>query len=128
MQNALAYAQAHFDDFVDELKDLLRIPSISTDPAYTDDVQRAAEWLVDHLHHLGVAHAETIATDGHPIVFAEHLVDEALPTVLVYGHYDVQPPDPLELWDSPPFEPVIKNGTLYARGTCDDKGQLFMHL
>ncbi len=128
MQNALAYAQAHFDDFVDELKDLLRIPSISTDPAYHDDVQRAAEWLVDHFHHLGVAHAEAIPTDGHPIVFAEHLVDEARPTVLVYGHYDVQPPDPLELWDSPPFEPVIKNGTLYARGTCDDKGQLFMHL
>ncbi len=128
MQNALAYAQAHFDDFVDELKDLLRIPSISTDPAYNDDVNRAAEWLVDHFHHLGVVDAEAIATDGHPIVFAEHLVDEACPTILVYGHYDVQPPDPLELWESRPFEPVIKNGTLYARGTCDDKGQLFMHL
>lgn len=128
MQKALAYAQAHFDDFVDELKDLLRIPSISTDPAYTGDVQRAARWLVDHFHHLGVAHAEAVSTDGHPIVFAQHFVDETRPTVLVYGHYDVQPPDPLEGWASPPFEPVIKNGTLYARGACDDKGQLFMQL
>ena len=128
MEDALAYAQAHYDDFVDELNDLLRIPSISTDPAYNDDVQHAAQWLVDHLKALGVVRAEAIATAGHPIVFAEHHVDPDRPTVLVYGHYDVQPPDPLELWDSPPFEPVIKNGTLYARGTCDDKGQLFMHL
>ncbi len=128
MEDALAYAQAHYDDFVDELDALLRIPSISTDPAYDDDVQRTAQWLVDHLKNLGVTHAEAIATAGHPIVFAEHHVDAARPTVLVYGHYDVQPPDPLELWESPPFEPVIKNGTIYARGTCDDKGQLFMHL
>lgn len=128
MEKALAYAQDHFDAFVDELGDLLRIPSISTDPAYNDDVQRTAQWLVDHLKRLGVAHAEAVETEGHPIVFAEHIVDESLPTVLIYGHYDVQPPDPLELWTSPPFEPVIKDDVLYARGTCDDKGQLFMHL
>ncbi len=128
MKDALAYAQAHHDDFVEELNDLLRIPSISTDPTYDADVQRAAGWLVDHLKSLGVAQAEAVATGGHPIVFARHIVDETRPTVLVYGHYDVQPPDPLDLWESPPFEPVIKNGDLYARGTCDDKGQLFMHL
>ncbi|MFQ5570923.1 MAG: dipeptidase [Rhodothermales bacterium] len=128
MDNALAYAQTHFDDFVNELEDLLRIPSISTDPTYQDDVQRAARWLADHFQELGTGHVEIVETGGHPIVFAEHHVDDALPTVLVYGHYDVQPPDPLELWNSPPFEPVRKEGILYGRGTCDDKGQLFMHL
>ncbi|GIV58205.1 MAG: hypothetical protein KatS3mg042_1118 [Rhodothermaceae bacterium] len=128
MEKALAYADAHFDGFVAQLQDLLRIPSISTDPAYAAEVRRAAGWLVDHFKAIGVAHAEAIDTDGHPIVYAEHPVDPALPTVLVYGHYDVQPPDPLELWTSPPFEPVIRDGVLYARGACDDKGQLFMHL
>lgn len=128
MQDALAYADAHFDQFVAELEDLLRIPSISTDPAYAGEVRRCAAWLVDHLKALGFQRAEAIKTPGHPIVYAEHIVDDSLPTVLIYGHYDVQPPDPLELWESPPFEPVRKNGTLYARGACDDKGQVFMHL
>ncbi len=128
MHKALDYAEAHFEDFVGQLEDLLRIPSISTDPEYAGDVRRAAEWLSVHLRHLGIAHVEVVPTDGHPIVYAEHLVDPARPTVLVYGHYDVQPPDPLERWESPPFEPVRKNGTLYGRGTCDDKGQAFMYL
>ncbi len=128
MQKALDYAHAHFDDFVAQLEDLLRIPSISTDSAYRADVHRGAAWLADHLREIGVATVEVVETEGHPIVFAEHRVDAARPTVLVYGHYDVQPPDPLDLWHSPPFEPVRKNGTLYARGACDDKGQLFMHV
>lgn len=128
MQQALTYAQAHFDQFVDQLEDLLRIPSISTDEAYADDVRRAAEWLADHFRRIGMQRAEVMETEGHPIVYAEHITDEARPTVLVYGHYDVQPPDPLELWTSPPFEPVRRDGNLYARGTSDDKGQAFMHV
>jgi len=127
MQDALSYAETHFDDFVSQLEELLRIPSISTDSEYAHEVQRAANWLADHFSAIGVQHVEVIATDGHPVVYAEHMVDDDRPTVLVYGHYDVQPPDPLELWTSPPFEPTRKNGTLYARGACDDKGQMFMH-
>ena len=128
MQDALSYARAHHKEFVDELKSLLRIPSISTDPAHSGDVERAASWLASHLEALGAMPASVAPTAGHPIVVADFLVDEALPTVLVYGHYDVQPPDPLQLWTSPPFEPVEKGGALYARGACDDKGQLFMHI
>ena len=127
MKEALTYAETHFDTFVGQLEDLLRIPSISTDSEYAHEVQRAARWLADHLSAIGINHVEVAATEGHPIVYAEHVVDPAKPTVLVYGHYDVQPPDPLELWTSPPFEPTRKNGTLYARGACDDKGQMFMH-
>lgn len=125
---ALAYSQANQSRFVAELIELLRIPSISTDPAYSDQVIQTADWLVDHLKGLGVKDAEAIQTRGHPIVVGSIMVDPACPTVLVYGHYDVQPPDPLDLWTSPPFEPVIQEGVLYARGACDDKGQMFMHL
>jgi acetylornithine deacetylase/succinyl-diaminopimelate desuccinylase-like protein len=128
MTSALDFARTHADRFESELEDWLRIPSISTDSAYKDDVRRAAEWLVENLKAIGIARAEIRSTNGHPIVYAEHIVDPDRPTVLVYGHYDVQPPDPLELWDSPPFEPVRKNGVLYARGSADDKGQLFMHV
>ena len=128
MNKALRYADAHFDAFVSQLEDLLRIPSISTDSAHAGDVRRCAEWLAAHLDEVGFQRAEAIDTDGHPIVYAEHVAGVDRPTVLVYGHYDVQPPDPLELWDSPPFEPVQKNDTLYARGACDDKGQMFMHV
>lgn len=128
MKNALAYADKHFETFVEQLEALLRIPSISTDPAYADEVRGAADWLADHFRDLGVETVEVIDTPGHPIVFAECRVGADRPTVLVYGHYDVQPPDPLDLWDSPPFTPVRKDNTLYARGACDDKGQLFMHV
>ena len=128
MQEPLAYVQDHFERFIAQLEDLLRIPSISTDAAYRDDVRRGAQWLVDHFHAIGIETAERIETGGHPVVYAEHHAGDDRPTVLVYGHYDVQPPDPVDLWDSPPFEPVRKNGTLYVRGACDDKGQLFMHL
>ena len=128
MQQALAYARDGLDRFTGELEDLLRIPSISTDPAFKADVRGCADWLVDHLREIGFEEAEAVETSGHPIVYAEHAAAEGAPTVLVYGHYDVQPPDPVELWDSPPFEPTRKDGKLYARGACDDKGQLFMHL
>ncbi len=126
--NALAYQKAHESRFVEELIDLLSIPSISTDPSYADHVSKSADWLVDHLKQLGVNNAESIPTEGHPIVIGDIEVNPERPTVLVYGHYDVQPPDPLDLWTSPPFTPVIRDGKLYARGACDDKGQLFIHL
>ncbi|SHK72587.1 dipeptidase [Rhodothermus profundi] len=125
---ALSYVETHFARFVEELKELLRIPSISTDPAYAAEVRRAAEWLAAHFQALGFPKVEVFETEGHPIVYAEYMAGAARPTVLVYGHYDVQPPDPLELWTSPPFEPEVRDGMLYARGACDDKGQLFMHV
>lgn len=128
MKQALNHAAAYNRRFVDELVELLRLPSISTDPAYAAEVEATADWLVGHFRKLGATSADLTATPGHPIVTAEFKVDDVLPTVLVYGHYDVQPPDPLELWHSPPFEPVIRGNRLYARGSCDDKGQLFMHL
>ena len=128
MQPALIYASERRDTFVEELKEFLRIPSISTDEEYFEDVRRGADWLVDQLTRIGVDAAERCETGGHPIVLAEHRAGDELPTVLIYGHYDVQPPDPLELWTTPPFEPRVRDGKLYARGSCDDKGQLFMHV
>jgi len=129
MHDALQYADAHLDDFTRELEELLRIPSVSTDPDHADDVERCAAWLADHFREIGMSGAEVIDTDGHPVVYAEHTAaPDHAPTVLVYGHYDVQPPDPLDLWNSDPFEPTRRDGALYARGACDDKGQLFMHL
>ena len=128
MEKALSYTDQHFDQFVDELKDFLRIPSVSTDPNHAGDVRKAAEWLANHMRALGIGTVDIMETAGHPIVYGEHMVDASAPTILVYGHYDVQPPDPLELWDSEPFDPQVRNGNLYARGSCDDKGQLFMHV
>lgn len=120
--------------FLDELLEMLRIPSVSADPKYKADVARNAEVVADSLRNAGCAKVEIYPTAGHPIVYGEHVFDASLPTVLVYGHYDVQPADPLELWESPPFEPVIKKtdihpeGAIFARGSCDDKGQMFMHV
>ncbi len=128
MNSALDYAAQNADTFVDQLKDILRIPSISTDSAYDADTRRAAEWFADDLRSIGIPTVEVMETGGHPIVYGEVGSDPQKPTVLVYGHYDVQPPDPLDLWDSPPFEPIEKNGDIYARGSCDDKGQAFMHV
>ncbi|PSQ79647.1 MAG: peptidase M20, partial [Bacteroidetes bacterium QS_1_63_11] len=125
MDTALSYAENHSDRFVDQLKELLRIPSVSTDSAYADEVERAAHWLSDHFDDIGMDHAEVIETDGHPLVYSEYITDPAKPMVVVYGHYDVQPPDPLDEWDTNPFEPTQRNSTLYARGACDDKGQMF---
>ncbi|MGB2476014.1 MAG: dipeptidase [Flavobacteriaceae bacterium] len=120
--------------YLNELISFLKIPSISADPAYNDAVETAAQWVAEALSKAGCQQVEVAPTKGHPIVYGEHLIDGNLPTVLVYGHYDVQPPDPLELWDSPAFEPVIKSteihpeGALFARGACDDKGQMYMHI
>lgn len=122
------YIESNKDRFLDELIELLKIPSVSADPAFGKDVHRAAELLSHRLIEIGIDKVEICPTAGYPIVYGEKIVDENLPTVLVYGHYDVQPADPIELWDSPPFEPVIKDGKIYARGACDDKGQMYMHV
>lgn len=132
--NVLDFVNNNKERFLEELKELLRIPSISADPAYKDDVKRMAEEVAKHLEKAGVDHVQIHQTPGHPIVYAEKILDKSLPTILVYGHYDVQPPDPLNLWESGPFEPVIKKtpnhpeGAIFARGACDDKGQMFMHI
>ncbi|WP_461097008.1 dipeptidase [Spirosoma luteolum] len=114
--------------FLGELLELLRIPSVSADSAFSGDVRRAAEFVRDKLSAAGLDKAQLFETAGHPIVYAEKIVDPARPTVLVYGHYDVQPADPYELWHTPPFEPTIRNERIYARGACDDKGQFYMHV
>ncbi|WP_462254033.1 dipeptidase [Ekhidna sp.] len=125
--SAISYIQENKDQFLNELLDLLRIPSVSADSKYAGDVRKAAEFLKERFDELGT-HVEICETAGYPIVYAEHIKDPNLPTVLVYGHYDVQPADPYELWDSPPFEPVVKNEKIYARGSADDKGQVYMHV
>jgi len=122
------------DRFLEELLDLLRIPSVSADSRHKADVKKAAEFIQAKLSEAGADKSEIYETEGHPIVYGEKMVSASAPTVLVYGHYDVQPPDPLNLWDSPPFEPVIKkteihpDGAIFARGSCDDKGQVYMHV
>ncbi|MBP8822721.1 MAG: dipeptidase [Flavobacteriales bacterium] len=122
------HIETNKDRFLAELLDLLRIPSVSADPKYKADVARCAEAVRLRMQEAGLDKVEVCATKGHPIVYGEKITDPGKPTVLVYGHYDVQPPDPMELWDSPPFEPVVKNGLIYARGSADDKGQFYMHV
>jgi acetylornithine deacetylase/succinyl-diaminopimelate desuccinylase-like protein len=134
MQNTQKYIQDSKDKFLNELIDLLKIPTVSADSAYAKEVIRGAEKVAEFLKDAGAEHVEICQTAGHPIVYGEKIIDPALPTVLVYGHYDVQPADPIELWTSPPFEPVVKKteihpeGAIFARGACDDKGQFFMHV
>ncbi|HLG02630.1 MAG TPA: dipeptidase [Bacteroidia bacterium] len=128
------YITANKDRFVSELFELLRIPSVSADPKFKADVLRTAEAVRDRLEAAGATGCELCPTSGYPVVYGEKIIDAKLPTVLVYGHYDVQPPDPLDLWTSPPFEPTIRktpvhpDGAIFARGACDDKGQMFMHV
>lgn len=122
------YLESNQDRFLDELFELLRIPSVSADGAYKNDVIRAAKFVEQSLLKVGVDHVEICETAGFPIVYGEKIVDPNLPTVLVYGHYDVQPADPLHLWDTPAFEPEIRNGKIFARGACDDKGQFYIHI
>lgn len=122
------YISNNKDRFLSELFEWLKIPSVSADSRHKGDVRKAAEFLKARFSELGVDKVEICETKGHPIVYAEKIIDPSKPTVLVYGHYDVQPADPLNLWDSPPFEPVIKNDKIYARGACDDKGQVYMHV
>ena len=128
MNEHKAYIDQNKDRFINELLDLLRIPSVSADPKYKNDVLRTAEEVKKRLIEAGADKVEICPTKGYPIVYGEKFLDAKLPTVLVYGHYDVQPADPLDLWTSPPFEPVIKDGKIYARGACDDKGQMYMHV
>jgi acetylornithine deacetylase/succinyl-diaminopimelate desuccinylase-like protein len=126
--SSIDYIKDNKQKFLDELFDLLRLPSVSADPAYKNDVLKTAEFVKNSLISAGADNVEVCETAGYPIVYGEKIIDPKLPTVLVYGHYDVQPADPLELWDSPAFEPVIKNEKIYARGACDDKGQMYMHV
>lgn len=134
MQKVQKYLKDNQKRFLEELLDLLRIPSVSADPAFAKDVQKTAKFVANNLKKAGADNVEICETKGHPIVYADKIIDKNLPTVLVYGHYDVQPADPIELWTSPPFEPVIKKtkihpkGAIFARGSCDDKGQMFMHV
>jgi len=134
MNTFKSYINQHQNRFLEELFALIRIPSISADSAYATHMQKAAEVVADELSAAGCTHTELCPTKGYPIVYGEKIIDSKLPTVLVYGHYDVQPPDPLELWETPPFEPEIRKtdlhpeGAIFARGACDDKGQLFMHV
>jgi acetylornithine deacetylase/succinyl-diaminopimelate desuccinylase-like protein len=123
-----AYQDQHKERYLAELLDLLRIPSISARSEHKADMQKCAVAVRQHLVQAGVDKAEVYPTDGHPVVYGEKIIDKTKPTVLVYGHYDVQPPDPLELWHSGPFDPVIRDGKIYARGSADDKGQFFMHV
>ena len=134
MSDTQNYIQENKERFLEELKDLLRIASISADPAYKNEVLNCAEAVAKYLKNAGAENVEICETKGYPVVFGEKLIDKNLPTVLVYGHYDVQPADPLELWESGPFEPVVKatelhpEGAIFARGSADDKGQFFMHV
>lgn len=128
MENTQKFIQDNKSVFLNELIDLLKIPSISADSNFKNDVRKAAEWVENKLKNIGLDKVQLFETPGHPIVFAEKIIDKNLPTILVYGHYDVQPPDPLELWKSAPFEPVIEDGKIFARGAADDKGQVFMHI
>tara|TARA_R100001369_G_scaffold29172_4_gene52742 strand:+ start:233286 stop:234677 length:1392 start_codon:yes stop_codon:yes gene_type:complete len=134
MNNLDNYVEENKDRFIKELIELLKIPSVSADPSYKKDVLATAEAVKNALKAAGCDSVEICETPGYPIVFGEKIIDKDLPTVLVYGHYDVQPADPIELWDSPPFEPVIKEtkihpeGAIFARGACDDKGQMYIHV
>lgn len=128
------YIDTNKDRFLDELFELIKIPSVSAQKEHDSDVRKAAELIKNHLLKLGLDNCEICETQGHPIVYGEKIIDKNLPTILVYGHYDVQPVDPIELWDQDPFKPYIKKtkihpeGAIFARGACDDKGQMFMHI
>lgn len=128
MQAWKDYQDKNKDRFLDEMLELLRIPSVSAKSEHKEDMRRCAEAVRQRLVEAGCDKAEVMETEGHPVVYGERIVDASKPTVLVYGHYDVQPPEPLELWHSGPFEPVIKDGKVYARGSADDKGQFYMHV
>lgn len=128
MQEIREYLSENKQRFLDELFELLRFPSVSADPKYKGDMLKTADYVAEKLKAAGADNVEICPTAGYPIVYAEKIIDNSLPTVLVYGHYDVQPPDPLELWNTPPFEPTIRDEKIYARGACDDKGQFYMHV
>ena len=128
------YINENKEKFLNELLDFLRIQSVSADPKFKNEVLKGAQFLEEKLQLAGAENICIHETAGHPIVYADKIIDEQLPTILVYGHYDVQPADPYELWDSDPFEPIVKetsihpDGAVFARGACDDKGQMYMHV
>jgi acetylornithine deacetylase/succinyl-diaminopimelate desuccinylase-like protein len=122
------YLESHQEQFLEDLKAVLRIPSVSTEPQFKEDMLRCARHVADDFKKAGMTRVEIVPTAGHPVVYAEWLGAPGKPTALLYGHYDVQPVDPLELWQTPPFEPTLRDGKLYARGACDDKGQVYMHV
>jgi acetylornithine deacetylase/succinyl-diaminopimelate desuccinylase-like protein len=128
MHPAIGYIQGRREAFLDELMAFLRIPSVSTVPEHAGDVKKAADWLAAHMEGVGLEHIAVMPTGGHPVVYADWLHAPGKPTALIYGHYDVQPAEPLELWVTGPFEPTVRGGELFARGAVDDKGQVFMHL
>jgi acetylornithine deacetylase/succinyl-diaminopimelate desuccinylase-like protein len=128
MNPALPFIEANTDRYLKELTELLAIPSVSTDPERVPDIKRCADWVASHMLGIGLQNVQIMPTGGHPVVYADWLGAPGKPTVLVYGHYDVQPPEPLELWTSPPFEATVRGDNLYARGASDDKGQVFIHL
>src|SRR5579863_4576561 len=125
-QQVEAYISNNEERFLEDLKGWLRIPSISTLPEHKGDIQHAAEYAAKQLNGIGFEQVQVIQTQGHPLVYGEWLKAVGKPTLLIYGHYDVQPVDPIDLWDSPPFEPTVRNGNLYCRGACDDKGQTML--
>lgn len=128
MKEILNHINANINSYIEELKDFLRIQSISTLPEHKNDMQAAAQFVADKIKQAGIEKVNIYQTDGHPIVYAEWLGAPGKPTVLIYGHYDVQPADPIDLWHTSPFEPVIKDGKIYARGATDDKGQMYVHI
>src|SRR5271169_1617109 len=126
--NLIEYIESRRDEHLNELKELLRIPSVSTKSEHRPDIERAAHWVAEKLRAAGLDAVEIVPTKMHPLVYGESLHAPGKPTVLFYGHYDVQPPEPLELWTSPPFEPTVRAGNLFGRGTADDKGQIHLHI
>jgi len=128
VEQVINYIESNYDNYIEELKDFLRIPSISTLAEHKEDMQKAADFVADKLRTAGMNQVEVFQTEGHPIVYGEWLGAPGKPTVLIYGHYDVQPVDPIELWDNDPFDPVIKEDKIFARGATDDKGQMYVHI
>jgi len=127
MNNVIDFINTNRDKYVEQLKEYLAIPSISALPQHAADVKRCAEWTAEEMRRIGMEHVRLVETPGYPVVYGDWLHAEGAPTILFYGHYDVQPVDPLELWESPPFEATVRDGEIYARGSADDKGQVFMH-
>src|SRR3954465_13941848 len=128
MNSVIDFINTHRDRYVDELKQYLAIPSISALPQHAGDVKRCAEWSADEMRRIGMQNVRLVETPGYPVVYGDWLGAAGAPTILFYGHYDVQPVDPVELWASPPFEATVRDGEIYARGSADDKGQVFMHI